>query len=442
MELLQTLTIFIALIVSLLAVFFILRYRNEALKLKERFSEVFDQESELVKLNKQVESISTEISKLQDAYKSKKLTFDSLQKEAAIYDETIQLGEAGIYRPSYNFDHSDEYKRKINDIKAKQKDMLQKGKAIICTTEWTVEGSASKGKKMSIDNGRMVAKAFNNECEAAISKVKWNNATRLIERINKAFNAVNKLNESNHIYIEDEYLELKINELKLTHEYHEKKQREKEEQSAIRQQMREEALLEKEMADSLKEESKYQNLLDKAKQQAEKANGEKLSALEERIAKLNFDLEQAHIKTERAKSMAEQTKAGHVYVISNIGSFGENIYKIGMTRRLEPLDRIRELGDASVPFLFDVHAMIYTDNAPELETTLHRIFNEKRVNLVNNRKEFFDISLKEIEEAVNNNFGEAHFYLTREAREYKETLAMRDHLNKEKLKTVEYPEAI
>ncbi|SEH09356.1 Uncharacterised protein [Candidatus Venteria ishoeyi] len=120
--------------------------------------------------------------------------------------------------------------------------------------------------------------------------------------------------------------------------------------------MREEAKLERELEKTLKEEDKYNKLLEKAKSEAEKAAGSRLEKLNEQIAQLDTELAEAHAKNERAKSMAQQTKLGHVYIISNIGSFGDNVYKIGMTRRLEPLDRVKELGDASVPFIFDVHA--------------------------------------------------------------------------------------
>ncbi len=114
------------------------------------------------------------------------------------------------------------------------------------------------------------------------------------------------------------------------------------------------------------------------------------------MVSLEKQLKEAQKKGERAVSRAQMTKSGVVYVISNIGSFGHGVYKIGMTRRLEPLDRVRELGDASVPFPFDVHAMILSDNAPELEKKLHKFFNERRLNLVNNRKEFFNVSLEDI----------------------------------------------
>jgi hypothetical protein len=411
-------------------------------KLTERFSDVFNKESFLAGINLKIEEQTSELEFLRESYREKKVIFDHLKNEAAIYDETIELAELGFYNSSFSFDHSEKYKEAITLTKSKSKKMLFDKKAVICDIKWTLDGSIVKGNTMTIRSIKLTTKAFNNECDSAISKVKWNNATRMIERINKAFIAINKLNEPNSIYILPEYLDLKIQELKLTHEYYEKKQQEKEEQAEIREIMREETRLEKELELSIKEEDKYQNLLDKAQKQAQQLSGEKLTLLEEKIVKLSADLEQAHNKSERAKSMAEQTKIGHVYVISNEGSFGKGIYKIGMTRRLEPLDRVKELGDASVPFLFDVHAMIYTENAPELEKSLHAEFNHRRLNLVNNRKEFFNVNLQEIEKAVQDKDIEAEFHLIAEARQYKESEAIREQQAELQEKTFEYPEAI
>lgn len=209
--------------------------------------------------------------------------------------------------------------------------------------------------------------------------------------------------------------------------------------------MREDKMLEQETDEALKEEEKYQKLLDKAKADANKAAGAKLEALQKKIALLGSELEQAHAKSERAKSMAQQTKAGHVYIISNHGSFGENIYKIGMTRRLEPIDRVKELGDASVPFLFDVHAMIYSDDAPALENSLHKEFDFNRVNLVNSRKEFFNVTLDEIETQVKKISPHAKFVVTAEARQYKESQiirAQRTELQAIKQQVVSFPDSI
>lgn len=128
---------------------------------------------------------------------------------------------------------------------------------------------------------------------------------------------------------------------------------------------------------------------------------------------------------ERAISQAQLTKSGYVYIISNIGSFGENIYKIGMTRRLEPEDRVRELSGASVPFPFDIHAMIYTENAPALENLLHKNFNNKRVNLINQRREFFNVSLDEIEEFIFKNYGEFKLTKLAQAEQYRQSLTLK-----------------
>ena len=277
---------------------------------------------------------------------------------------------------------------------------------------------------------RLTARAFNNECEAAVANCTWKNVKKMEERIVKAFDAINKLNASNSIIISSRYLEEKLKELQLTHEYREKRQREKVEQDEIKQQMREEAKAEAEIkkaeAEAIKEEKRYQKALQEARRELEKANGDDKSLLEEKIAQLQSDLEEAERKHQRMQSMAEKTRQGHVYIISNLGSFGENVYKIGMTRRLEPMDRVKELGDASVPFTFDVHAMIHTQDAPELEKKLHEKFDSRRLNMVNRRKEFFDVSLGEIREAVGDLLGdEVDFVETAMAQDYFETQTMK-----------------
>jgi len=391
----------------------------------ERFSKIIDVDKEFEKVTLEELKIKKKIEELRASYKEKKIIFDKLVTEAAIYDEEIELAELGFYKPHYDFDTSEKYKEERASIKSKQKEMISSKTAIFCHKEWTVEGSKAKGRTMTNRGIRLTARAFNNECDSAISNVSWNNAERMEQRVDKAFNAINKLNESNAIEISPEYLQLKVEELRLTQEYKEKKQQEKVEQAEIRQQMREEAKLEQEMEKALKDEERYQKLLDKAKIEAEKSTGAKLEKLKEKMAALGVELEEAHAKSERAKSMAQQTKAGHIYVISNIGSFGEGVYKVGMTRRLEPLDRVKELGDASVPFLFDIHAMIYSNDAPNMEKALHKSFDIKRVNLVNNRKEFFSVELEDIEKEVKKISSEAEFTLTAEAREYRESNAIR-----------------
>ena len=154
------------------------------------------------------------------------------------------------------------------------------------------------------------------------------------------------------------------------------------------------------------------------------ATGDAHTKLLDKIHNLENELREALSRKERAISMAQQTKRGHVYVISNIGSFGENVYKIGMTRRLEPEDRVKELGDASVPFSFDIHAMIFSEDAPKLEAALHNQFESHKVNMVNPRKEFFNVTLDEIKDVVKNNHIDATFIDIPESEEYRETRAI------------------
>ena len=415
-----------------------------------RFSAVFDMDAEIKVLSSDKQSLEADkqslddqITRLRQDYKDKRTIYDDLVRHAAIYDEEIELAELGFYKPHYDFDTSERYKAKINSVREQQKSFLKDKKAIYCTTNWTVDGSRSKGRKKADQAIRLTTRAFNNECDAATSSVRWNNASRMEKRIEKAFDAINKLNESQYIVIARGYFYLKLEELRLTHEYRGKRQQEKEEQAEIRRQIREDAKLEKEMAEAAKAEEDYEAMLRKAEAAAEQATGNKLAKLQDQIASLTEKLEEAHEKNERAKSMAQQTKAGHVYVLSNIGAFGENVYKIGMTRRLDPLDRVKELGDASVPFRFDTHAMIYSNNAPKMEKSLHQVFEDRRMNLVNTRREFFNVTLAEISQEVSKVAPDAEIILTAEAREYKESKAIQvQRANITTKPESEFPDAI
>lgn len=439
---------------------------EEVAKYREKYAKVIDLEAECEQIKKQLESDKKEIEDkerqtlreielkrdevvanrqleeqqiedLKSDYKTKKATYDSLTHQIAIFSEDIELIELGFYEPKFDFDASEVFKEEIIKCKEVQKVLLKINSAsgaIYCSREWTVNGSRSEGKKMTHKSIRLTARAFNNECEAAIANCTWKNVTKMEERIKKAFAAINKLNEPNAIHITEFYLIEKLKELQLTYEYREKKQREKEEQAEIKAQMREEAKVEAEIKkaeeEAIKEEKRYHKALEAARKELEKASDELKAELEKQIVHLQANLEEAEKKHQRAQSMAEQTKQGHVYIISNIGSFGDDVYKIGMTRRLEPMDRVRELGDASVPFTFDVHAMIHTDDAPMLEKKLHDRFDSQRLNMINRRKEFFGVSLEEIKCAVNDFTGQSvEFIETAVAQDYYETQAM----NKQRL---------
>lgn len=220
-----------------------------------------------------------------------------------------------------------------------------------------------------------------------------------------------------------------IDAARVEYEYYMRRERIKEEQKALRDQMRQEAeerrRLEEEQKKIEQEESKYTNEMEKLQEQMKYATDEKSKQLSDRIAELEAMLNHVNEKKEIIAKL-QNGKAGYVYVISNLGSFGERVFKIGMTRRREPQERIDELGDASVPFGFDVHSFIFSNDAPALETAIHHKLNDRRVNKVNLRKEFFDISIDELEELVYQLEPSAEFNRTMAAEQYRQSLSMKE----------------
>lgn len=274
-----------------------------------------------------------------------------------------------------------------------------------------------------------VLDAFNGKVDSILSRVKHDNMGTLEQEIRDAFTIVNHGGTAfRNARIAEAYLDARLAELRWAVIVQELKNIEREEQRRIREQIREEqkALREyaKAMRDAEKEETTLRKAMAKAQQQIDKATSEQRAMYEAQLAELNARLVEAEEKNQRAISMAQQTRRGHVYIISNVGSFGENVYKIGLTRRLEPLDRIKELGDASVPFDFDVHAIIWAEDAPALETQLHKHFLLHQVNKVNHRKEFFRAQLTDIRQEIDALGIEAKWTMASEAQQYRETLAI------------------
>lgn len=355
---------------------------------------------------------------------------DRLREELAPLDEEALLLTFGFYKPHYDFILSEQYQEKLKEVRTRQKEMLNAKTAAVCLTEWTVNGSKTEGRKQTNQTLKLLIRAFNGECDAAVAKVKYNNVQVMESRIKKSLEQVNSLVETHRCEITSKYLDLKLEELYLVYEYQEKVQNEKEEQRRIREQMREEELAQKELEkaqlEAEREEKRYQDALNKARDEMQKTAGEKQQLLLSQITELQRRLEEAHTNKERVIARAQMTRSGHVYIISNIGSFGENIYKIGMTRRLDPMDRVKELGDASVPFQFDVHAIIYAEDAPALETALHQAFRNRRVNRINERKEFFQVKIEEIVKVVHQHKADIEIIREAEAKEYRQTLAMQE----------------
>lgn len=273
---------------------------------------------------------------------------------------------------------------------------------------------------------RFVVDAFNGRVDAILSRSKNDNFGTLDQEIRDAFSMVNLNGKAfRDARILPSYLEARLAELKWAVVVQELRHKEREEQRRIKEQMREEEKARREyeraIQEAEQEESSIKRALDKARSEVEQATVEQRAKFEQEIALLNQRLAEAEAKNQRALSMAQQTRKGNVYVVSNAGSFGEGVFKIGMTRRLEPLDRIKELGDASVPFGFDVHAMIASDDAPALEALLHAEFDDGRINKVNYRKEFFRVALDQVRGVIATKGIEASFTMLAEAHEFRET---------------------
>jgi hypothetical protein len=362
-----------------------------------------------------------------DAYDAK-LKADSYESAIRAMKNTIEGYKDDYIIPNHSVldDLAEEFSFKdageqLKQARKRVKDMVKQGHAGDC--DYVEAHRKTYAIHFAVD-------AFNGKVDSALAKVKHNNFGKIKQEIVDAFALVNHNGAPfRSARINQKFLDARQEELKWAVSTHELRQIELAEQREIKQQIREEEKAQKEIEKAIKEAEKEERLiqkaLEKARSELANANEEQRIEFEAQLAELEGKLEEAEERGQRALSMAQQTRRGHVYVISNIGSFGENVFKIGMTRRLEPLDRVKELGDASVPFSFDVHAMLYSEDAPTLEKELHRHFNRESVNKVNPRKEFFRTSLAEIKQMVNlKGVTEVHWTMKAEAAEYRESLAI------------------
>jgi len=394
------------------------RVFNEKEKLKHLNSETSLANEELIRINNRISEVLIE----------------------------VNLIDVGFYQKQYEFDGITKYESELAKIQQEQKHMLgidgvradKINAAAFNTGTFYFDGSITKGEAAQKRIMKLMLRAFNGESDSFISRVNYRNIDQMEKKIKRSFEAINAITEKHYLCkINERYRDLKINELELIFEFEEAKQKEKEEQARIREQIREEEKaareIEKEKLQTQKDEEKYQLLLKKAQDDVAAAADKDKAKLSNKIAELQEIIKQIE-ERKRTISQAELTKSGHVYIISNVGSFGQDIFKIGMTRRLEPMDRVKELGDASVPFPFDVHAMISTTDAPSLENALHNHFKNRRINLENQRKEFFNVSIQEIKDELDllkDSLGihsELRLTLLAEAKEYRLSEARRRHL--------------
>ena len=293
------------------------------------------------------------------------------------------LQEVGIYRYHHPLENAAEYKEQLSDLSQRIKEMVRASDAVLASDMFTFNNSLAKGRRMTAEFSKLMLRAYNAEADNCVRALRAGNVLTAKKRLESSVTTIAKLGAMMEMRVNPQYHALRIRELELTADYLMKLQVEKEAAREERERLREERKAEQELAAERarldKEREHYANAV-----RAIANNGDEAA-----IADLNERLHDIDDAIERNDFRTANIRAGYVDVISNRGALGPNIVKIGLTRRLEPMDRVRELGDASVPFPFDVHAMFFAEDAVTVEADLHRAFAERRVNHVNQRREFF-----------------------------------------------------
>ncbi len=396
---------------------------NDIFSLKAEIAALTAKKSELAT---SIGDLSTDIAKKTQELTELHAAADEKEKEIYKLTTEIEMQEFGIYTPTYDFATSDLYKLALKNLRDMQKEAIKNGVAVMASSQLTVNGSVSKGTKMLKDIQKLLLRAFNSECDDIIEHVRLSNAQLSGERICKSAAQISSLAANWKLQLSDQYIQYKLQELHLALDFQQKKTEEKEHIRALKEQQREEARVQKEIEEARKrlqkEQAHYNNALSTILERIA-ASGETAELLEKKEELLSR-LDDTQKAIQDVDYREANKRAGYVYVISNVGAFGENVYKIGMTRRLDPMERVDELGDASVPFRFDVHALIFSDDAPSLENALHAAFESKKVNKINHRREFFRVTLDEIKAEVRKNFDKTVEWADiPEADEYRQSLS-------------------
>lgn len=348
---------------------------------------------------------------------------DALNEELGTLYSEVLCSMTSI--DAYSDLKSDEVKNQLALLKTREDEVVKSGEALIVSNE-------TASRKIIESQKKQILRCFNAESASIIGGITVNNIDTVRTKLQRSYDALNKIFSVDGVKISEDFLSMKFEEMSLVYAYMVKVEEEKEQKKAIREQMveeekvrreieREKQKIEKEENQFTNEVKKLMGYMQKAKDDVEKQLYiDKIQELEEKLKALASD-------KENVLQREQNTRAGFVYIISNIGSFGESVYKIGMTRRLDPMDRISELSSASVPFPFDVHALIFSEDAPALETLLHHHFQQNQVNKVNSRKEFFRVDLEKIKQLVlENHNSTVKFVDIPEALEYRETLKIEE----------------
>lgn len=314
-------------------------------------------------------------------------------------DDALLLQQVGIYEYHHPLENADEYKERLRALRARIKDAVREQRAIDSSDRFAYNNSLAQGRKMTRDFSKLMLRAYNAEADSCVRSLRAGSIRSAVDRLDRCRETVARLGAMMELAVSSEYHALRVEELELTSDYLFKVQEEREEAREERERLREERRAETELAAERerldKERSHYENTLVRLR---ENGSPEDIAELEKRMTQIDEAIEQNDFR-------AANIRAGYVYVISNVGTFGPNVVKIGMTRRLDPMDRVRELGDASVPFPFDVHAIYFSDDAVTLENELHKEFAALRMNQVNLRREFFFATPIEVRDVLRTKVG-------------------------------------
>lgn len=319
--------------------------------------------------------------------------------EALLLDDQLLLQQSGIYDYHHPLEDSPAYEKALDDLRDEIKRLLSSGEAILSSTAFSFEGSFSAGQRMIKDLSQLCIRAFNSEVDISMRTMRAGSLALAKGRLLKSRQAIERLGARMGLRISDAFFGARLKELELVSDYLHKKNEEKEAARDERARLREEARVQKEIEEKGKDLRKE---LDRLRAVIQKLRSEER---EDEARDIESEISRVEEAIEENDYRAANIRAGYVYVISNIGSLGENVVKIGLTRRLEPEERIKELSDASVPFTFDKHLIYFSDDAVGLEAELHAEFSERRVNVVNTRKEFFFVSPQEVQEALEERLG-------------------------------------
>ncbi|WP_351089215.1 DUF4041 domain-containing protein [Shewanella sp. S1-49-MNA-CIBAN-0167] len=381
-----------------ISIYFLLSSRSKLNQIKVKSARLQTTYEPASLEEKRLSELSSEYSELQSNYQ-KKLT-ELRQSEIRLSQFYLGVGttDSIAYRNLVNSESVDEIESKLLDVKNSLKRLVSEKKACVCSmgNNVVVNGKRSEAKKLVNREIKLRIRCLDNEFKAAAAMVDWNNINRVINRAKDKFNEINRSGTIVETYLKSGYLDLKIEELRLSYELNQAKQdikeAEREEAQLKREAEREDKRIQDAALNAEKERKLMEKLVAEELAKLESGSEEQKALYELHKQQLNELIE----KEKRAISLAQTTRAGYVYIISNKTSFGSNVVKIGMTRRADPNERVKELGDASVPELFDIHAFVFTDDAPTLEKYLHNKFAEQRVNMVNGRKEFFYVEPNDV----------------------------------------------